>query len=196
LGRHVPGRMVMLGRQAECMGYSRAAGPTRTYFAADVPKGIEGDRDYHIGQGKDGKYFWYFYPKCLAELEALQPWLVPPKKHTPVYVGERLSKGGNKRLVVVRCIGKGSTDPEQLRFSFDWDVIQPATFGNESRVVRSEHGLAQIANVVYSHRFEAQIGQSDPTDGSHFTIDLTANGAPLRVDGWLMDDDTLRIVEQ
>ena len=36
-------------------------------------------------------------------------------------------------------------------------------------------------------------GQPDPNDKSHFTLAYTLNGKPGTIDGWLNDDDTVKL---
>jgi hypothetical protein len=47
--------------------------------------------------------------------------------------------------------------------------------------------------VDFSTRIRVFAGQPDPADASHFTIVMELDGEPRTLDGWLLDDDTIKL---
>ena len=42
-------------------------------------------------------------------------------------------------------------------------------------------------------KFKYFAGQPDPKDPTHFAIDCQIDGKPMKIDGWLRDDDKIDI---
>ncbi|QOV89882.1 hypothetical protein [Humisphaera borealis] len=115
-----------------------------------------------------------------------------------VYIGERMSGRGNRRIVVVFAgIGGGTVGVSQdksalimvsLAFT-PGTLIQravPLTAGESATgILVPKDGVTQIF-----------AGQSDPQDQSHFTIRFVNGSVTDEVDGWLQDDDTILLVPQ
>lgn len=196
-GRHVPARLVMLHRQSQCLAYSRPPGPTRTYFASDVPSTIAGDPDFHLGHRPDKGYFWYYYPKCLKDFEESLPGLSQNlSAHTPVYVGERVSPCGNRRMVIARCMGR-IFEYDVIGTAFVAAVFKPATFSHDVAFLNSnaQFPLNGIGGSYVNPRrlltIDSDSGVSDPDDSSRFTIKYRSEGATRVLEGRLTDDDRI-----
>ena len=110
--------------------------------------------------------------------------------HALVFLHERTSPGGNRRLVVVE-LGHLSYQ----RFAdilFLPSVIELGTIGREPKYI-SAHGGTFSAYVSASERLRVFAGQPDPADKSHFTFDYEieyqGNSKRGTFDGWLKDND-------
>jgi hypothetical protein len=105
-----------------------------------------------------------------------------------LFLHERISKNGARRLVVV--LSDFSTDMRPL-FINEYDVVaaslNPARWNTGASEdqwpvkIRVTNGLAPKA------RLKINAGQPDPADASHFTIRYERDGASGTVDGWLRD---------
>ena len=109
-----------------------------------------------------------------------------------LYMGMRTSNTGNVRLVVVSTFetfnqgGWGSKSFECVS-----RVVRPATVLTPP-VFHSSHWAAFIDFGKREHiRFFA--GQPDNSDPSHFTITYESDSRPATIDGWLLDDDTIKL---
>lgn len=67
-------------------------------------------------------------------------------------------------------------------------VIAPGTL---VRAPSSTLFSGNFTSVKCDGRFFA--GQPDPNDESHFTIDYEVDGIRNTIDGWLLDDDTVKL---
>lgn len=95
----------------------------------------------------------------------------------PVFMHERISPAGHRRLVVV----------ESLQFYPDWSLLEaypcvPATGMPKTRLQPGERKALQHPPM------KIFAGQIDPFDASHFTIDYELNGERGVIDGWLVND--------
>ncbi len=192
-GRNLPTRFAMLRLQSQCMEYTRQGKTIDTFHSTSVPVGLEGDRDYHMGTDPLGGFFWYFLPTCLNEFEAAQPQVRPGINHTVVFLHERVSPTGHKRLVIVR--GHPGLSLSAMNLSeFEWSVIEPAGLFHDARLLHlgtqgySPFGLFSARKFAY--------GAADPADPSHFTLSLSAGDESTIIYGWLQDDDTIRLRER
>ena len=136
-----------------------------------------------------------------------------------LFAHQLTSPGGNRRLVMlemeVRLEGTKLADDEykvELNRQLKYRICEPRIAGGSPNTVR--HGvslkivqdgerdvipikwvdgtLRSARPAEYNLRFFA--GQPDPQDASHFTVDYEIFGVKNTVDGWLTDDDFLRIV--
>jgi hypothetical protein len=85
------------------------------------------------------------------------------------------------------------TDPNdsvtRVRSGDSLKVAQPK---GQDIAIRWVDGVLR-ADRAAEHNVRFYAGQLDPKDRSHFTIDYELNGARNVIDGWLTDDDFLRI---
>jgi hypothetical protein len=129
------------------------------------------------------------------------------------------SPGGNARLVMlemeVKLAALGAAKDEHkvaINRRLKYRICETTPRGTTPRIMRDGTSLKIVQdgerNVIpvkwvdgslraarpteYNLRFFA--GQSDPTDPSHFTVGYEINGVKNTIDGWLTDDDYLRIV--
>jgi hypothetical protein len=77
----------------------------------------------------------------------------------------------------------------QVRGGESFKIVQPK---GEDIPIRWVDGVLR-ADRAPEHNVRFYAGQLDPNDPSHFTIDYELNGARNVIDGWLTDDDFLRI---
>jgi len=110
-----------------------------------------------------------------------------PNSLGTVYLHERVAPCGSRRLVVV--------DVQQLAGCFDMMPVAiarvivpggPFTRPRERTAGDSMYLLEGAVRVLW--------GTSDPSDASHFTFAYRVEGnAEVVVDGWLRDDDTVKL---
>ena len=122
----------------------------------------------------------------------------PGRRDAPVlFLHERRNRAGEARLVVVergwpeRTMGDASG--QGAYFSMSCLVIRPGTaFAAPLELFDSaEYVDTKARPKTLALRWYA--GQCDPSDDSHFTIAFQLDGKPGILDGWLLDNDTIRL---
>lgn len=134
----------------------------------------------------------------------------------PVFIGERTSPRGNRRLVIVRYHlrqlmnisgGSSGTDARAAVQSVRWlratardtaskDVLRVRAASEDTDLslvlpeVRATRDPAQSGPWHFRPdvTFTLLAGQADPADPSHFTIPYRLDGQPGVIDGWLRDN--------
>ena len=131
---------------------------------------------------------------------------IPPAKHfadlvadlsrpnlPTMYLGGRRSRLGNIRLVYVRGVERsdGRGDPAKV-FMLAAQVYKPATILRSATEV---DGLLTATNIYFpgDAHVRAFAGQSATDDPSHFIIQLESDSQRVTIDGWLLDDDNVRL---
>ena len=159
----------LLHYQSQCLRY--AAPPDRVVMAGESP---------------------YQTAPCWRSFYAL---FSPPgrKDLTTVFLHELQKKDGTRRLVTLEASANwGNTAQPDSEIDLEYHVIAPATPWTRARLINNaearpyfyhESGLGKSFNI--------HAGQADPTDPTHFTIELTWKKQSVTVDGWLRDDDTI-----
>lgn len=106
-----------------------------------------------------------------------------------LFMHEMISPSGNHRLVVVQLSGM-KNDPFDRLFFSAYEESGPAG-------LRSASGGKQMGLEMYraaSESLTLYAGQVDPAEASHFTIDYILNNRRETIDGWLFDDNTVRLM--
>jgi hypothetical protein len=132
-------------------------------------------------------------PDCLQSFRA--PPVVPsagPGTGGPVlFLHERRSKSGVRRLIILRRTPPGRRMSWDIPLSFNVTLVEPVGW---SGIVRAQSfDLTDAVPSAFGDgtanapllRFFA--GQPDPQDESHFTIDYELEGIRGTIDGWLRD---------
>jgi len=106
----------------------------------------------------------------------------------PVFTHELVAQNGALRLVVVyglpRMAGWTGFSAE---FEVTARVYAPAQLAAGSR-------MRLISSASFAHRpFSFHSGRLDQTDRSHFTIAYETDRGSGTIDGWLMNDDTIKL---
>jgi hypothetical protein len=113
----------------------------------------------------------------LAATVKLQRLGVPNCSWPVLFMHERFASPGSERLVVVQLWGSGLIA----------QAGKPATLSLGSRMDTDRTSLQPLdADTFFA-------GQLDPRDASHFTIGYEHDGKPGTIDGWLMNDDTVKL---
>jgi len=100
-----------------------------------------------------------------------------------VFLHERTSPAGHRRLVVVQFGRMIGTDPFNRLFLYPY--ADPRTAAGQRML---EMGRTPTeTTTLYA-------GQPDASDASHFTIDYVLNGRTETIDGWFNDDDTVSLL--
>ena len=112
---------------------------------------------------------------------------------------ERTAPAGAHRLVVVQLWLAGSmpVPPRQFRqiLLLNEYVILPGSFGPAPELAqKASLQIEELSALAPSDRLRFYAGQPDPTDSSHFTIGYAVNGQPGTIDGWLGDDERVKLV--
>jgi len=140
-------------------------------------------------------------PDCLRRISATARHSFYDDDLFP-FVHRLTSAGGTSRLVVVRGMfefweprRRDSAPPRPRhawRLSGDAWALSPATW-------RCDAGQSAARttpfDIVFALADRAEIfgGQPDPTDTSHFTIAYAVDGVRGTIDGWLLDDGTVKL---
>ncbi|HYO08880.1 MAG TPA: hypothetical protein VER17_07885 [Tepidisphaeraceae bacterium] len=129
------------------------------------------------------------------------------------------SPGGNRRLVLLEIAvnlepnnrSNGESDVKLVR-KLKYRICEPKLFVNAPQVLRDGQSLAIVqsggADVIPIRWVDGSLrsarapernlriyaGVADAVDPSHFTIDYALGGKRNIIDGWLTDDDFLRII--
>jgi len=135
-------------------------------------------------------------------------WHGPPHARAVLYLHERRSPGGNRRLVAIQFLGKWA-GTDDGRYKPVWTVNpvvtvpsaarpfsstpQPAPAPANSRFRDPMAGIVWVARPFLERRVRFFAGQSDPADPSHFTVGFEADGRKGTIDGWLRDDDKVQL---
>jgi hypothetical protein len=128
-------------------------------------------------------------------VRVIKPWDVLARQMglvaegAAVFCHARRSPGGNERLVVISSIASGLARGCVIDVRAEKPILRRASW-------LGSRGLGSPYYILGGpHRREATIfaGQPDQTDLSHFTIRYRCANAEGVIDGWLLDDDYLRL---
>ena len=181
--------------QRQCMSY--VAPPKQLIYATDPNPDHSARTDAKASKAPP--------PKCWVVLNAVLPehisLLKPAKVYldgpfeplapAPVFMHRRISSGGKQQLVVVlsgeQCIGgKGHSCVLCCR------VIDPATLFH-GPVLLWQSSTIIVGSFDGSPAVKVYAGSADDTDPSHFTISVDVEEGTKFIDGWLQDDDTVKV---
>lgn len=119
----------------------------------------------------------------------------PPGRHglPTLFVHELRSPGGKDRLVALEGPSERSDDDQDLDLTAT--VFRPGSLFSQPTELSCSRRLLEIraersSGMRHLHVFA---GQPDSSDSSHFTVRFELNGRPGNLDGWLLDDDTVRL---
>ena len=119
----------------------------------------------------------------------------PPgrKDLTTVFLHELRKKDGTRRLVTLEASSTwGNAQLPDSEIDLEYHVIAPATPWTRARLINNAEARPNFYHESgLGKAFQIHAGQPDPTDPTHFTIQLTYKKDSVIVDGWLRDDDTL-----
>jgi hypothetical protein len=120
------------------------------------------------------------------------PWRDFYAKYSPpgggsnaAFCHELTSKSGNKRLVVVTIVDHSSFVNPMIMFTPT--LFVPGTLLSPPK----EIALAGAGTAVFGRDTTVFMGQVDPSDASHFTIDVADGSTRDTIDGYLLDNDTV-----
>ena len=172
--------------QRQCMRYER---PSSTAVWTTHPSNPT-DPDYDRLTGDEEGTLYVLNPRCWeqykieAGVSESQVFGHGPACPT-VFLHERISPGGHRRLLRVQCVGDNALMLPNVGFASY--VIEPAGLWAQPK---SHSASVGDQSGKYAHA-EIFFGQPDPSDASHFWIDFTVNERRGTIDGWLRDDDTV-----
>ena len=139
-------------------------------------------------------------PACWASYEQSAVVATPPGSavllsprflRTLAFLHARRSPTGHERIVAVRCVPLYLSSVSVVQ-AFDWTVAErAAAWPLTSRP--DFHGGHFSGGYPMQVPVQVFGGQSDPADLSHFTIAYTVGGQPGTLDGWLGDDETVKL---
>ena len=108
-----------------------------------------------------------------------------PQPAGTVYLHERVSPGGNRRLVAVNLHGPGGRGRQ---FALPRVVVPGGLFSHPREVPCQESLLIPEGGGI-----RVYAGQSDAQNAAHFTFVIDTDRRQHVVDGWLRDDDTVKL---
>jgi hypothetical protein len=186
----VQGRYLFL--QHECMVFERPA--DQVMFEEDEKAGL---MLYKQGGGYVRGYFGGI-PRAKTQVVAVAFLSEPCSElhwtgsNTSVFLHGRRSPAGHERLVNV-SVHSGFGDGGDGRWvPFCYSVGTPATWALGSQMTQASFIPKQVW-LSCDDRLRVYAGQADAKDESHFTMRYEINGAGGMIDGWLMDNDGIRI---
>ena len=156
----------------------------------------------HYLASADGKAAFLF-AKPWDRLYAL--WSPPGRWPSPtLFVHERKNSRGERRLVVVEGqIGTRVFERGRTTFVQHADVVLLSTVTSLDEEPRDRLRDAERSwntdtawPPLNSSPTRWWAGQTDSEDEGHFTISFEAAGARRIIDGWLLDDDTVKLQER
>jgi hypothetical protein len=116
----------------------------------------------------------------------------PPGRNSlaTLFVHERSNIHGTRLIVIEATVGlysMSSSGGELLTAT----VFKPGSLFSEPELLLD----GDTCDVFHPRgaRFKYFAGQPDPKDPTHFTIDCQIDGKPMKIDGWLRDDDKIDI---
>jgi hypothetical protein len=133
-------------------------------------------------------------PACWLHYESLAATPVAGRgrlQQTIAFLHRRQSPARHQRIVALRCVPIYLASASILQ-SLQPMVVEPADFWRLQSLPRFAPGPAHGGYPVFMP-INLFAGQIDPNDDAHFTLAYTINGKPGRVDGWLNDDDTVKL---
>ena len=105
-----------------------------------------------------------------------------------VFLHARTSPSGNRRLVCLEAAPTLKHSAPSYRPIWSFRILVPHALKGPAEVLVShfdEPFVMVVADRVYA-------GQADASDASHFTFEYENGGVRKTIDGWLLDDDTLK----
>jgi len=140
-------------------------------------------------------------PSCWTRFDTLGGVNPPVLSTHPfaavMFLHERISHAGNRRLVIVRflCGERRFTSSFVEDFNYQSRVLVPAALTPARLVSPKVQPLADPGQVLgEGANVRIYAGQPDPADLSHFTIRYQMWGQEDVLDGYLNDDDTVKLV--
>lgn len=137
-----------------------------------------------------------------------RPWLAFNEIESPpgraeaatLFLHERAQGPHAPRMVAVELLGMdGPMSPESFApgspviANFSVSVVRPGSAIASPTVIGDRIVRLSVGAHRLKDHFRCFAGQIDPADESHFTIAYQLNGQPAVLDGWLLDDDTVRL---
>ena len=171
-------RWELIGWQNKCLAY---AAPLHQIVYDDDPAAAERllalDPQYRL-------FRWHppFVAYCPAVLRRFSA-TVADSGIGPVFMHERCSPAGHRRLVLVQLIPSAA-------IACQCTVVSPAILAHEGcRVGENTVILFRMRRPDERWRFYA--GQPDTADSSHFSIGYEVDHLKGSIDGWLQDNETI-----
>ena len=95
------------------------------------------------------------------------------------FLHERTSRRQGSRLIAVTIFGNATS----------WQIYANV-YDTSGRSIKWVHGTLTFAD---ANSFRIFAGQSDPSDPSHFMIPFESGGEKGTIEGWLQDDDVIKL---
>jgi hypothetical protein len=138
---------------------------------------------------------------CKCHFEYAVPWsrldsLLSPPGRWPcatLFLHGRKNPKGEARLIVV----EGRVQGERATVVLP-TVVQPNSIASKTTAFADAQSSVIVADLPGASSWHTRwfAGQIDLNDDSHFTIPYDLDGVPHVMDGWLMDDDTVKLEQR
>jgi hypothetical protein len=168
--------------QRQCLRY--VAPPDRVVHETDpaeIPRLVAPPLNYR-GSLATGQAF--YIPPAYSNL-------VVSQSVGTAFLHERVSRGGERRLVAVDLFG-GTMQPNRT-MSLNAVMLPIGRGGRDWSLATMTTGDGTNISLQSGDKLRVFAGQVDPDDRSHFTIDYVLNGTRRTLDGWLVDGGTVKI---
>ncbi len=185
--RHVQ----LLKWQERCLTYAApATEPVYDNDPAEAKRLLTLPRTY-LADPRDGATF-------RLPIEWIQFYMAAgfgPQSSGTVFLHQRSTPRGQRRLVAIDLVFNPLSHERIITMSER--VLVPATPLRGPRAEPSTiRGDGLLIPVSPTDRLRVFAGQPDPNDASHFTIEYDLNGTRHVLDGWLVDEATIKIEER
>ncbi len=128
---------------------------------------------------------WSARPHVLLPIKELNTY-AGATAAPPVFLHELTSPAGHRRVVAIQFTATANYPFDRIFFyAYEESRSQIPPGGSRMGL---EMFRAKDENVTL------YAGQMDPNDASHFTIDYAMSNRRETIDGWLFDDDTVRLI--
>jgi hypothetical protein len=190
-GNRMVARWQGLKHQERCMAYRAPA--DQIVYDNDP---AEAQRLVALGGGYDWAAAPNALPAASPAVHVPEFWRRHPQPlgqagHALVFLHERTSPGGNRRLVFIELVHEGYAGGSAM-IHFSSGIMERETMRRKRTKVTGQRS-AFHGYVSAPERFRVFAGQPDAADKSHFTFDYEieymGNRQRGTFDGWLMDDD-------
>ena len=140
------------------------------------------------------------YDEATGVISFAKPWehfcqvFSPPGRlaAATLFLHERRNSKGHSRLVAVEGSNGPSVAANPMHFMMSVCVIGPGGAFTQPIAAADDFHLINLRS-TFSDHVRRYAGQPDPADPSHFTMRCQVNDRSIIIDGWLQDDDTVKL---
>jgi hypothetical protein len=187
-------------QQYQCMNYHLPAGTVAYEESPEAATALVAKGGEYAAGKTGGNFNTTVAIHVPAPLKILSELTDPPLRlrGATLFLHGRTSPGGNRRLVIIQRVPNTLVPAFVPYTDLDVTLLEPSWKTGLPRQVFPASG--EPPRVIIPHDLNAMArhlrifaGQPDPKDASHFMIQYEVSGIRGTIDGWLQDDDTVRM---